>query len=437
MPFKTDPTICEDPFIVLATKAVFADLFLFGYDSVTGIGVALKTRGRTTTDTPAISIAVRRKLPPSRLPPGQRIPGRLPAFDLAGQPIPNLVVLTDIDEEDTFALAGCADFKSKLKIGGEEKEFNGTNIARVRPLEPGFSTGLRFTPKQVAGQPAPSEITTIGTIGARLIDQQSGGGNKQQKQEKQEKQKEPPDKKKKEFFFLTCAHVAVPAASFSGAVRILQTAPDDPQPKTVGRLDRYAPYPEKNLDVTKALADKFKISDFNPAAPLRIGETAVDAAVVEVEPRRFRKRFRDQPITAKIRDIGFPTGTRALKMADMTARTQVRKSGRTSGLTKGRVIKLAYDKYVGVGLIGPGVLYRNQILVKGADTLTCAGDSGALVLDTSNVAVGLLVAGSGDDDGRIMLATPIDRVLTALNAATAQKVGRSKKDRMFVLATSD
>jgi hypothetical protein len=36
---------------------VFAELFLFGYDSVTGIGVALKTRGCRATDTPAVSIA--------------------------------------------------------------------------------------------------------------------------------------------------------------------------------------------------------------------------------------------------------------------------------------------------------------------------------------------------------------------------------------------
>lgn len=67
----------------------------------------------------------------------------------------------------------------------------------------------------------------------------------------------------------------------------------------------------------------------------------------------------------------------------------VRKSGRTSGVTSGRVT--AVDGVVQVDYNGRVALFRRQIV---SDLVSKGGDSGSLVVDGANRAVGLLFAGS-------------------------------------------
>jgi hypothetical protein len=67
---------------------------------------------------------------------------------------------------------------------------------------------------------------------------------------------------------------------------------------------------------------------------------------------------------------------------------RVRKSGRTTGVTEGRVTGV--DAVVEVDYVGRTAIFRGQIVT---DLLSKGGDSGALVVDDDGRAIGLLFAG--------------------------------------------
>src|SRR2546428_594819 len=101
----------------------------------------------------------------------------------------------------------------------------------------------------------------------------------------------------------------------------------------------------------------------------------VDAAVAE--PIDAGSVSRD------ILGIGRVTRTRDAELG-----IRVRKSGRTSGITEGRVTAL--DATVEVDYGGQTAVFREQVV---SDLLSKGGDSGSLVVDESGHAVGLLFAG--------------------------------------------
>lgn len=130
--------------------------------------------------------------------------------------------------------------------------------------------------------------------------------------------------------------------------------------------------------------------------------SSVDAAVCTLSGRGS---------ACEIVDIGAITGT-----ATATLNMSVRKRGRTTGLTSGKVdsISLSVNVDYGDG-IGPRTL-TNQIGII-PDTAKNAkfgdhGDSGSVVVDDSQAVVGLYFAGSDDGSG---VANPIAAVLSALN----------------------
>ena len=84
----------------------------------------------------------------------------------------------------------------------------------------------------------------------------------------------------------------------------------------------------------------------------------------------------------------------------------IRKSGRTTGVTSGKVTGL--DGVVQVDYRGKSAVFR-QVLV--TDMLSKGGDSGSLVVDAENRAVGLLFAGSAVTT----LLNPIGAVLHQLD----------------------
>jgi hypothetical protein len=109
--------------------------------------------------------------------------------------------------------------------------------------------------------------------------------------------------------------------------------------------------------------------------------------------------------TLTINDIGPINGTSLTSVG-----ATVRKSGRTTGLTSGRVIDLR-----GVFNVG-GQSYRNQIVVAaGATPFSLAGDSGSLIVAADDTGVGLLMGGSDIQD----FCNPIAAVLSALGATLA------------------
>jgi len=107
-------------------------------------------------------------------------------------------------------------------------------------------------------------------------------------------------------------------------------------------------------------------------------------------------------VASDILGMGRVTGS-----ADATIGLSVRKSGRTTGLTDGKVT--AIDAVVEVDYGGGRTaIFREQIV---SDVLSQGGDSGSLVVDSRSRAVGLLFAGGPTTT----LINPIGAILRALD----------------------
>lgn len=375
--------ITDDPDIVLATKRRFVD-FLLGFDDVNGVGVGRKAVRGTTRFRPAITVFVSRKKPVRLLKIDQRLPRNLPAHDVTGTPIDGVEVALDVEEAGPFLLSQ-------------------KNVAQKRPVVPGFSTS-QFLKTVLGGFP--------GTVGAALVDLNSGlPANRRKKSTKYLGEGYAvPEKigKAKEKFFLTCAHVVAPATETSRKLIVQPGQGDGGEAKDlVGKTDRWTLWPQFSVGLGKKAVEV----SYTDAAAVKL-----DAGI---------------GLTAKIQDIGLPTGIRVVQTADAVRRLPVQKSGRTTGLTKGRVISSFADVKIGLGgLIGAIVqpmLYRDQIIV---EMKSAGGDSGALVLDNDRMAVGLLVGG-GD---KKTIVTPINRVLFDLNHP---RLAKGTANRLFALATRD
>jgi hypothetical protein len=103
----------------------------------------------------------------------------------------------------------------------------------------------------------------------------------------------------------------------------------------------------------------------------------------------------------EILGVGLPRGVR-----QGTLGTQVQKSGRTTGVTTGRIMQV--DVTVNVDYLGENVTFTGQFMATG---MSSGGDSGSVVLDMERYVVGLLFAGSN----MATLINPIQLVLGALN----------------------
>ncbi|MGL5767181.1 MAG: hypothetical protein ACRCX8_16225 [Sarcina sp.] len=115
---------------------------------------------------------------------------------------------------------------------------------------------------------------------------------------------------------------------------------------------------------------------------------------------------------AKISDVSLVRKQVALSgpvsgVAIATLNLDVKKVGRTTELTTGQITGLNATVEVGYGS-GRTALFKNQIITTAMSTF---GDSGSLLADTKNNAVGLLFAGSSTTS----IHNPILDVLQALN----------------------
>ncbi|MFD1827571.1 MULTISPECIES: hypothetical protein [Mumia] len=111
----------------------------------------------------------------------------------------------------------------------------------------------------------------------------------------------------------------------------------------------------------------------------------------------------------EVQDIGVLTGT-----ADATLGLSVRKRGRTTGLTHGRVDGLHTSTTIDFGHGVGKVTLSDQISIAAVDpspTFAGPGDSGSVVVDDHGRVIGLLFAGGGSAG----LSTPIRRVLDVMN----------------------
>jgi hypothetical protein len=136
--------------------------------------------------------------------------------------------------------------------------------------------------------------------------------------------------------------------------------------------------------------------------------TDVDAAISSHTAR---------PISCEIKEIGNVTGT-----GNAAIGLAVRKRGRTTGLTYGKVDSLNMTVQINYGN-GLGVkTLKNQIHIEPDKTKSPIfgnhGDSGSAVVNDKNEIVGLHFAGGQDAQGNPVgdgIANPIQKVLTALN----------------------
>nr|MBA2337455.1 serine protease [Acidimicrobiia bacterium] len=122
-----------------------------------------------------------------------------------------------------------------------------------------------------------------------------------------------------------------------------------------------------------------QIGNLHHYVPIRFDGTdnLVDAAVAEVPFHDF---------TREIYYLGYVAGN----YAPVVVGDLVKKTGRTTNFTTGRVISVAATVNVNYGG-GKVAKFVNQIITT---AMSAGGDSGSLVLDTDNNAVGLLFAGS-------------------------------------------
>ncbi len=127
------------------------------------------------------------------------------------------------------------------------------------------------------------------------------------------------------------------------------------------------------------------------------GLNRVDAALARpINPAMF---------VPEIFEIGWPKGSRAVGLGQM-----VKKSGRTTGYTEGRIIQI--DVSSSVMYNGRTANFSGQLMANG---MSAPGDSGSAVLDSDNFVVGLLFAGSSNTT----LINPIEQVLRALDVEIA------------------
>lgn len=130
------------------------------------------------------------------------------------------------------------------------------------------------------------------------------------------------------------------------------------------------------------------------------GENEVDCALA--------RPIKKEDIAPEILEIGAVAG-----VTEPVVGMTVKKSGRTTGLTEGqiRAINVTTEVNYGQGRI---LRFVNQIFTS---KLSEGGDSGSLVLDENNQAVGLLFAGS--DEGTLL--NPIEKVLQVLKVQFEEK----------------
>lgn len=158
----------------------------------------------------------------------------------------------------------------------------------------------------------------------------------------------------------------------------------------IGYLERFIPIESfsKNPDCKMAAmgvrAANAVIHAFRPNYQMRLEKLGatnqVDCAVAcPTNP---------QEITPEIMELGRVNG-----IIDVEPGMKVKKSGRTSGVTKGKVTAIKVTLNVSMGSGSDIVRFQEQIMT---EMKSMAGDSGSLVLSEENQAIGLLFAGSND-----------------------------------------
>jgi len=145
-----------------------------------------------------------------------------------------------------------------------------------------------------------------------------------------------------------------------------------------------------------------KLSNFEPIDFMG-NPNQIDAAIA----KPFVKQRRN--LSNEIKQIGILNGHTTAVDDE-----KVRKSGRTTEFTSGKISSLDFDVTVNYGV--GNALFESQIVIRGSgDTFSMGGDSGSIIVNESNKAVGLLFAGNSN----VTFANHVVLVLNRFGVAIA------------------
>jgi len=193
------------------------------------------------------------------------------------------------------------------------------------------------------------------------------------------------------YYILSNNHVMAQSNAASIGDPILQPGPADggtAPVDVIARLSRFVPI------------------QFNPPTPLNTQSNYVDAALAEVD------------LSLADRRTYFGTSPRGFRSSNLVPiGSIVKKTGRTTGLSKGRVTNV--NATVDVGSY-PGNLtarFLGQLVLTGMSDF---GDSGSLVTTLDDVAIGLLFAGNRTFGAT--LANSMEKVWLYLGAQVGDEI---------------
>jgi len=251
--------------------------------------------------------------------------------------------------------------------GGSEPPGTGmqTLAGRVRPAKGGCSVGHY---KITAG--------TIGTCVYDILPEESNSPSRQGIGI--------PSK----YYILSNNHVLANSNDAATGDPILQPGPYDGGTDPADRV---------------AALSRFIPITFDPPVPRAQHNNLVDAAIAEGQ-------FSD--LDREIYWVGHVRGWR-LK-ADVNVGTLIKKTGRTTNFTTGRITAVSATVDVGYGG-GKVARFKDQIVTTG---FSDGGDSGSLVTTLDNVAVGLLFAGSPS----ATILNQIENVRSLLRVEVAEQI---------------
>ncbi|WP_327716380.1 S1 family peptidase [Streptomyces sp. NBC_00490] len=152
-----------------------------------------------------------------------------------------------------------------------------------------------------------------------------------------------------------------------------------------------------------ATLDRFIPIQFAPQIPLERHNNVVDCALGAVE---FQDASREQYFS------GTPRAWR--RKANVAVGDLVKKTGRTTNISFGRIIATDATIDVGYGTAGTA-RFKDQVLTT---AISAGGDSGSLVTSLDNVATGLLFAGSSV----VTVANHIENVRALLRVEIAEQL---------------
>jgi len=328
---------------------------LRGHKNVISVGLGKKiTKGKDTGEY-AIVIGVKYKVPKELLKEEDLIPDIIEG------------ILTDVVSTGTISIAPPI------------KPLEVTRTDRVRPVKGGYSIG--------------NVNISAGTLGCLVY-------------------------RKNEAFLLSNAHVFTPDATeeVAAAKQITQPGPYDGgsvPDDLIGLLEEYVQvkpiFSMSDCPLSKSLANTMTNTARNFRRQSRFFAFAESNDVNKIDAAIAHPT---SEIDDEIEGLGHIAGPDVFQLLGKV----VQKSGRTTGVTSGKISQIDVSINVSYGVDGiiPKICaFEQQLIIESPTQFSQGGDSGSVIFSPNSQVCGLLFA--GNEGGTTTIANRIDNVLSALN----------------------